>query len=68
MYVPGNARVGEPTPQSAPGLFTLAELESEFRYLARLCKRYGWHELRAAARVQLLAEIGARRAAGEVSK
>jgi hypothetical protein len=38
-YVPGNARIGEPTPQTDPDLFTDAELKAEIRYLTRLDKR-----------------------------
>lgn len=60
VYVPGNARMGEATPQTNPDLFTVAEIKAEIRYLARLCKRYGTHHLRALARVQLSAELAKR--------
>jgi hypothetical protein len=59
-YVPGHARIGEPTPQTDPDLFTVAELRAEIRYLARLDKRYGAHHLRALARVALAAELAKR--------
>ena len=59
-YVPGAARIGEPTPQTDPDLFTAAELRAEVRYLARLCKRYGTHPLRASARLALHAELAKR--------
>jgi hypothetical protein len=62
-YVPGNARIGEPTPQTDPDLFTDAELKAEIRYLARLDKRYGVGcGLRALARVSLFAELAKRAA------
>lgn len=48
-YVPGQARVGEATPQSNPELFTKAECEAEIKYLLRLNKKYGTHHLRVAA-------------------
>jgi hypothetical protein len=52
-YRPGLARVGEPTPQSHPDQFTVAEIKAEIRYLIRLNKRYGSHPLRTAAYLKL---------------
>ena len=52
-YKPGRARVGEPTPQSDPDLFTDAEIRLEIKYLLGLNKRYGTHPLRVAAYLKL---------------
>ena len=62
-WQPGSARVGEPSPQTHPELFTIADLQAEIRYLTRLDKRYGWHELRAIARQRLWTVIGERKLA-----
>lgn len=56
-YVPGNARIGEPTPQTDPDLFTPAEVRAKLRYLVSLDRRYGPHPLRALARLELYAAL-----------
>lgn len=61
QYRPGHARVGEPTPQDSPELFTDAEIQAEIDYLTRLDRRYGAHVLREVARVDLRAVLAARR-------
>lgn len=45
-YRPGVARVGEPTPQTNPELFTDDEILAEIKHLIRMNKRYGSHPLR----------------------
>lgn len=52
-YKPGQGRVGEPTPQSNPELFTDAEIRAEIKYLLGLNKRYGTHPLRVEAYLKL---------------
>ncbi len=59
-YRPGRVRVGDPSPQTDPDLFSTEDLRAEIRYLATLDKRYGPHTLRALARLRLAAEIGKR--------
>lgn len=56
-YRPGHARIGEPTPQTDPDLFSSEDLRAEIRYLTTLDKRYGAHHLRAGARLRLAGEI-----------
>jgi hypothetical protein len=58
MYTPGEARVGEPTPQSHPDLFSREEILSEVKYLLKLNKRYGSHPLRGQVITRLLAHVG----------
>jgi len=53
-YIPGRARVGEPTPQSDPDLFSDAEILAEVKYLIRTNKRFGSHPLRTIAYTRLL--------------
>lgn len=60
MYVPGESRVGEATPQTDPGLFSKDELLSEVKYLLRMNKRYGPHPLRGQAIARLEAAIALR--------
>lgn len=52
-YRPGYARVGEPTPQSDPDMFTVAEIKAEIRHLRKLNDRLGEHPLRTAAALKL---------------
>jgi len=52
-YIPGKARVGEPTPQSDPDLFSDAEIRAEIKYLIRTNKRLGSHPLRTLAYLKL---------------
>ncbi len=59
-WKPGTARLGEPSPQSDPELFTDSDLRAEFRYLARLNGRYGLHELRVAAQNALIRALESR--------
>ena len=59
-YTPGRARIGDPTPQSDPDLFSAEDIRAEIRYLATLDRRYGAHHLRAMARLQLASEIARR--------
>ena len=61
-YRPGHSRIGEPTPQTDPDLFTDDELNAEILYLVALDRRYGEHILRAMARARLFAELVHRRA------
>lgn len=61
-YVPGKSRMGEPTPQSDPELFSDAELLAEVKYLLGLNKRYGSHYLRTSAYAKLLGILTARKA------
>lgn len=61
-YVPGQALVGEATPQSDPDLFTDAEIVAEMKYLLQLNKRYGTHVLRVDAYNKLGAVLAARTA------
>ncbi len=62
-YKPGTTRVGEPTPQSDPDLFTDAEILAEVKYLLRLNKKYGTHHLRVIAYSKLLHILAERKAA-----
>ena len=59
-YKPGRGRVGDPSPQTDPDLFSTEDLRAEIRYLTTLDRRYGSHHLRAMARLRLAAEIGKR--------
>jgi hypothetical protein len=59
-YVPGTARIGEPTPQSHPELFTDAEIQSEVKYLIRMNKRLGSHPLRTMRYLALLRYLDTR--------
>jgi hypothetical protein len=59
-YRPGFARVGEPTPQTDPDLFTTDELTAEIRYLMAANRRYGSNALRTLAYIKL-AKIRAQR-------
>ena len=52
-YKPGRTRVGEPTPQSDPDLFSDDEIKAEIKYLLGLNKRYGTHPLRVGAYLKL---------------
>ncbi len=63
-YRPGTARIGEPTPQTHPELFTDVEIKAEIRYLLRLNKRYGTHILRVNAYLKLDDVLRERAAAG----
>jgi hypothetical protein len=59
-YKPGKARMGEPTPQSDPELFSNEDITAEVKYLLALNKRYGTHHLRVAAYVSLLSILAQR--------
>jgi len=48
-YVPGNARMGEATPQSDPDMFTDAEILAEAKYLLRMHYRLGGDPQRTLA-------------------
>ena len=61
-YRPGHSRIGEPTPQTDPDLFTDDEISAEIHYLVSLDRRYGDHPLRAAVRLRLFGELTHRRA------
>jgi hypothetical protein len=63
-YVPGKARMNEPTPQTRPSLFTDDEIAAEIAYLVRLDKRFGTHTLRVIARQKLRSVLGSRAAGG----
>jgi len=52
-YIPGRARIGDPTPQTDPDLFTDAEIRAEIKYLIRTNKRLGSHPLRTLAYLKL---------------
>lgn len=62
-YKPGHARMGDPTPQSDPNLFSEEDIKAEIKHLERLDKRLGQHPLRVQARMRLWREIGRRRGA-----
>jgi hypothetical protein len=59
-YTPGRTRMGEPTPQTNPDLFSPEDIRAEIRYLASLDKRYGTHHLRAMARLKLANALAGR--------
>lgn len=67
-YVPGKSRIGEPTPQTHPHLFSEDEILAEIKHLTRLDKRHGMHILRAQARLALFAVLAERRANAEEEK
>ena len=52
-YKPGQSRMGEPTPQSDPDLFSSEDILAEIKYLMKLNKQYGSHELRTMAYLKL---------------
>lgn len=60
-YIPGQARVGEPTPQTDPDLFSDAEITAEVKHLIRMNKRYGSHPLRTIAYHKLLRILAERK-------
>lgn len=62
-YDPRRVRVGQPQPQSHPELFSVEDLKAEIKHLETLDRRLGRHPLRAAAKLQLLSAIAARREA-----
>ena len=53
-YVPGNAKIGEATPQSDPDMFTDGEILAEAKYLLRMSNRLGSNVLRTLAYQKLL--------------
>jgi hypothetical protein len=58
---PGLAKIGEPTPQSDPQLFTDAEITAEIKHLVRLNRRHGSHPQRTAAYLRLAQVLADRR-------
>jgi hypothetical protein len=53
-YKPGMSRVGEPTPQSDPDMFSSEDLLAEAKYLLKMNEKYGSHELRTMAVTKLI--------------
>jgi hypothetical protein len=52
-YQPGQARVGDHTPQSHPHEFSTADLTAEIQHLMKLNRLYGTHPKRVAAYFKL---------------
>lgn len=52
-YMPGMARIGEPTPQSHPAQFSSEDLLAEAKYLLKMNAKYGSHELRTMGYLKL---------------
>lgn len=53
-YEPGRARVGEPTPQTAPGKFSSEDILAEIKYLIAGNRQWGSNELRTMAYMKLM--------------
>lgn len=59
-WIPQNAKVGEPTPQTDPDMFDTADIKAEIRYLLSLNRKHGTLSLRVAGIAKLRAELAAR--------
>lgn len=57
-YSPSEARIGGPSPQTAPELFSVEDLRAEIKYLQSANRRYGVHPLRTLAILKLEREMG----------
>lgn len=64
-YKPGRSRIGEPTPQSDPDLFSDEDVLAEVKYLIGLNQRYGSHHLRTMAYARLLGVLAERQKASK---
>ena len=60
-YRPGHDRVGEPTPQRAPYLFSSEDIRAEVKYLMRMNRRLGSNTLRTIAYHKLIRELEGRK-------
>lgn len=60
IYRPHLRKVGDPSPQTDPALFTDNEIQAEIKYLIGLNKRHGSHPLRTAAYMKLAEVLAGR--------